>query len=65
MPDMFFGEKSLEKKAVLEEDKRANCLEETHLKTRNLVASGNLLQFAIEHGPVEIVSFPIQNGDVP
>ena len=26
--------------------------------------SGRLLQFAIEHGPVEIVSFPIQNGDL-
>ena len=26
------------------------------------VASGNLLQFAIEHGPVEIVDLPIENG---
>ena len=24
--------------------------------------SGNLLQFAIENGPVEIVDFPIKNG---
>jgi hypothetical protein len=24
-----------------------------------------LLQFAIEHGPVEIVDIPIRNGDLP
>ena len=28
---------------------------------KNLVPSGNFLQFAIEHGPVEIVSFPIKH----
>jgi len=27
--------------------------------------SGNLLQLAIENGPVEIVDLPIKNGDVP
>ena len=29
------------------------------------LASGNLLQFAIENGPVEIVDFPIKHGDFP
>ena len=28
----------------------------------SILPSGNLLQFAIEHGPVEIVSFPMNNG---
>jgi hypothetical protein len=28
------------------------------------IPSGNLLQFAIEHGPVEIVDLPFQNGDL-
>ena len=27
--------------------------------------SGNLLQFAIENGPVEIVDLPTKNGDFP
>jgi hypothetical protein len=27
--------------------------------------SGNLLQFAIENGPVEIVDLPIKHGDFP
>ena len=29
------------------------------------VPSGKRLQFAIEHGPVEIVDLPIQTGDFP
>ena len=29
------------------------------------IASGNLLQFAIENGPVETVSFHVENGDGP
>jgi hypothetical protein len=29
------------------------------------IPSGNLLQFAIENGPVKIVDLPIKNGDVP
>ena len=41
--------------ATLQEKKTTNAPE------KNL-PSGNLLQFAIEHGPVEIVSFPIKNG---
>ena len=30
-----------------------------------VVPSGNLLQFAIENGPVEIVDLPIKDGNVP
>ena len=32
---------------------------------RILIASGNDQHFAIEDGPVEIVSVPIQKADVP
>ena len=30
-----------------------------------ILPSGNLLQFAIENGPVEIVCFRMKNGDTP
>jgi hypothetical protein len=30
-----------------------------------MLPSGNLLQFAIENGPVEIVDLPIKNDDFP
>ena len=29
------------------------------------IPAGNVAQFAIEYGPVEIVSVPIQHGDFP